>query len=356
MTAIAAAPSGLSKQRICQALGQPRHRCYPDRRQRVRPELEPATAAAPRRLTAEQDQTILDTLHSERFVDASPRQVYARLLSEGTVLASIATFYRRLRAVEESAPRRAQRPPQRHAVPQLSATAVHQVWTWDITKLPTRSRGVYLNLYLILDLYSRYVVGWMISRKENAGLAKHLFAHTLAAHAIDPDTLIVHSDRGSPMTAHTFAELLGTMGVARSYSRPRVSNDNPYSESHFKTLKYTPDYPGRFTDAEHARDWVRSFVPHYHDRPHEGLALFTPTDLFTGRVSEVADRRQQALDAHYAAYPQRYVKGPPTVALPPNAVHINPDLALNARQILETPGSMRTVPTPVDVSLPEVVT
>lgn len=356
MNALATAPPGLSKQRICEALDQPRHRCYPDRRQRVRPTRTMVVPMAPRRLTAEQDQALLDALHSERFVDASPRQVYARLLSEGTVLASIATFYRRLRAAQESAPRRAQRPPQRHVAPQLSASAVHQVWTWDITKLPTLSRGVYLNLYLILDLYSRYVVGWMVSRKENAGLAKHLFAHTLAAHAIDPDTLTVHSDRGSPMTAHTFAELLGAMGVARSYSRPRVSNDNPYSESHFKTLKYTADYPGRFTDAEHAREWLRSFVPHYHDRPHEGLALFTPADLFTARVREVAARRQQALDAHYAAYPQRYVKGQPVVTLPPTTVHINPDLALNARQILDIPGSLRTVPTPVDIVLPEVVT
>ena len=354
MRAIAAAPPGLSKQQLCQALGQPRHRCYLDRRRRVRPTS--ATATALRRLSGEQDQAVLDILHSERFIDAGPRQIYAQLLSEGAVLASIATFYRRLRAAKESTPRRAQRPPQRHAVPQLTATAVHQVWTWDITKLPTVSRGIYLNLYLILDLYSRYVVGWMVSRKENAGLAKHLFAHTLAAHAINPDTLTVHSDRGSPMTAHTFAELLGTMGVARSYSRPRVSNDNPYSESHFKTLKYTPGYPGRFTDAEHARGWVRSFVPHYHDRPHEGLALFTPADRFIGRVSEVATRRQRALDAHYAAYPQRYVNGPPRVALPPAAVHINPDLAINARQLLATPGSLRAVPTPVDADLPEVVT
>lgn len=354
MTLIAAAPPGLSKQRLCQALGQPRHRCYPDHRPRARPAN--ATPAAPRRLTIAQDQAILDILHSERFIDTSPRQVYAQLLSEGVVLGSIATFYRRLRAAQESIPRRGQRPPQRHVVPQLKATAVHQVWTWDITKLPTTSRGVYLNLYLIIDLYSRYVVGWMISRKENAGLAKHLFAHTLAAHAINPDTLTVHSDRGSPMTAHTFAELLGAMGVTRSYSRPRVSNDNPYSESHFKTLKYAPSYPGRFVDIEHARRWVRAFVPHYHDRPHEGLALFTPTDQFTDRVPEVAARRQQALDAHYAVYPQRYVNGPPRVTLPPAAVHINPDLALNARQLLETPDSLRSVPTPVDINLPEVVT
>jgi putative transposase len=215
MSLIATAPAGLSKQRICQALGQPRHRC------------------------TEQDEAILSMLHGERFIDASPRQVHAQLLSEGIVLASVSTFYRRLRALGQTPARRLQRPPQRHTKPQLTTTAPQQVWTWDITKLPTFSRGVYLNLYLILDLFSRYVVGWMISTKENAGLAKHLFTRTLTAHAIARESLIVHQDRGSPMTAHSFTDLLGAMGVARSYSRPRVSNDNPFSESHFKTLKYT---------------------------------------------------------------------------------------------------------------------
>jgi putative transposase len=170
----------------------------------------------------------------------------------------------------------------------------------------------------------------MISTKENAGLAKHLFTRTLTAHAIARESLIVHQDRGSPMTAHSFTELLGAMGVARSYSRPRVSNDNPFSESHFKTLKYTADYPGRFEDAEQARQWVRRFISHYNDRPHEGLALFTPADLFHDRV--------------------------PTVALPPSAVHINPDLAMHASQLLATSGALTIVPTPVDTGLPEVVT
>lgn len=353
MSAIAAAPAGLSKQRICQALGQPRHRCYPDRRRRV---AKVGAAASPRRLSAAQDQEILDCLHSERFCDASPRQIYAQLLSEGTVLASISTFYRRLRALGQSTARRGQRPPQRHVRPQLTATAPHQVWTWDITKLPTFSRGVYLSLYLILDLFSRYVVGWMISRKENAGLAKHLFTRTLVAHAIATDTLIVHQDRGSPMTAHCFTDLLGAMGVARSYSRPRVSNDNPFSESQFKTLKYAPDYPGRFADPEHAREWTRSFLAHYNDRPHEGLALFTPADIFHARVAEVAAIRQQALDEHYGRFPQRYVNGPPRVTMPPAAVNINPDLAMDAQQLINTAASMRCLPTPVDTALPEVVT
>jgi putative transposase len=353
MSLIATASAGVSKQRICQALGQPRHRCYPDRRRRKA--TTPAHAPT-RRLSAEQDEAILNMLHSERFIDASPRQVYAQLLSDGIVLASVSTFYRRLRALGQTTARRLQRPPQRHTRPQLTATAPHQVWTWDITKLPTFSRGVYLNLYLILDLYSRYVVGWMISTKENAGLAKHLFTRTLNAHAIARESLIVHQDRGSPMTAHSFTDLLSTMGVARSYSRPRVSNDNPFSESHFKTLKYTPDYPGRFEDAEQARQWVRRFVPHYNDRPHEGVALFTPSDVFHGRVATVAAVRQQALTEHYARHPERYVKGAPTVALPPAAVHINPDLAMDASQLLDTPGALRAIPTPVDTGLPDVVT
>ncbi|MGB8716553.1 MAG: IS3 family transposase [Rhodanobacteraceae bacterium] len=352
MNAIANGPAGLSKQRICQALGQPRHRCYPDRRRRAKVSAK----ASPRRLTPAQDEAIMDCLHSERFCDAGPRQVHAQLLSEGTVLASVSTFYRRLRKVGQSGARRLQRPPQRHSKPQLTATAPHQVWTWDITKLPTLSRGVYLNLYLILDLFSRYVVGWMISRKENAGLAKHLFTRTLAAHAIAHESLIVHQDRGSPMTAHSFTDLLSAMGVQRSYSRPRVSNDNPFSESQFKTLKYSPSYPGRFADPEHAREWTRSFLAHYNDRPHEGLALFTPADVFHGRVDAVAATRQRALDEHYACYQQRYVNGPPTIKLPPTAVHINPDLALDAQQLLDTSGSMRNVPTPVDTTLPEVVT
>ncbi|MDN5923375.1 MAG: DDE-type integrase/transposase/recombinase [Xanthomonadales bacterium] len=353
MNALANAPAGLSKQRICHALGQPRHRCYPDDRQR---HAKRTGNAAPRRLTVEQDKAIMDCLHSERFCDASPRHVFAQLLSEGTVLASISTFYRRLRAAGQSTARRLQRPPQCHAKPQLIATAPHQVWTWDITKLPTFSRGVYLCLYLILDLFSRYVVGWMISRKENAGLAKHLFTRTLAAHAIAADTLIVHQDRGSPMTAHCFTDLLVDMGVQRSHSRPRVSNDTPFSESQFKTIKFAPNYPGRFTDAEHAREWLRGFLAYYNERPHEGLALFTPADVFHGRVTAVAAIRQRALDEHYARFPQRYVNGPPCVRLPPNAVHINPDLALDGQQLIDTTGSMRNLPTPVDTTLPEVVT
>jgi putative transposase len=353
MTLLSNAPAGLSKQRICAALGERRHRCYVDTRSRTRP--KPARPQ-PRQLTSEQRQDALDALHAPEFCDASPRQVHAQLLSAGQVLASVSTFYRLLRAQGEAMPRRLQRPTQTHVRPQLVASAPNQVWTWDITKLPTVARGVYLNLYLILDLYSRFVVGWMISRKENAGLARHLFKRVLSAHAVAKDTLIVHQDRGSPMTAHTFAELLCSLGVERSHSRPRTSNDNPFSESQFKTLKYAPDYPGRFEDDDHARTWTRRFVDNYnHHRPHEGIALFTPANLFLGQVDDILSVRQQALDVHYTEHPERYVHGRPKAARPPTEVWINPDLALPADQLLATTGALKAQETQIEADLPEVV-
>jgi putative transposase len=324
-------------------------------RKRMRHRVK-AAMPQPRQLGPEQQKAALDALHSPEFCDASPRQVYAQLLSAGRVLASVSTFYRLLRDHGETAPRRLQRRPQQHARPQLQATAPNQVWTWDITKLPTQMRGVYLNLYVILDLYSRFVVGWMISRKENAGLAKHLFSRVLTAHAVPKDTLIVHQDRGAPMTAHTFGELLGTLGVERSFSRPRTSNDNAFSESQFKTLKYSASYPGRFNHIEHARAWTRGFVTHYnHHRPHEGIALFTPANVFLGQVDELVSVRQAALDAHHAEHPERYVNGPPTATQPPAVVWINPDLALPATELLSTAGAFKCGTAPVEVELPEVV-
>lgn len=353
MSVLAAAPPGLSKARICAALGQPRHRCYPDRRKRVR---SGPKRTQPRQLTPEQRQEVLDVLHAPQHCDATPRQVHAQLLSDGQVLASVSTFYRVLRTQDETVPRRLQRPPQTYVRPQLKATAPHQVWTWDITKLPTQVRGVYLCLYLILDLYSRFVVGWMISRKENAGLARHLFQRVIERYAVPKDTLIVHQDRGAPMTAHSFAELLSEMGVERSHSRPRTSNDNAYSESQFKTLKYTPDYPGRFDDADHARSWMRGFVQHYnYHRAHEGIALYTPANLFHGEVEAVHQVRQQALDAHYAKHRERYVQGPPRAARPPVEVWINPDRTLPADQLLQTPGALRSTQNQEETELPEVV-
>jgi putative transposase len=353
VTALQALPEGVPKTQVCRALEIPRHWCYPDRRRRspLKPEPSPGRGLSPA-----ENQALLDHLHSERFQDAAPRQVYATLLSEGALIASISTMYRRLRTRQESGERRHQRPTQHHVKPQLEATAPNQIFTWDITKLPTLTRGMYLCLYVILDLFSRYVVGWMVSHKENAGLARHLFSAVLTRRQIDPKGLIVHQDRGSPMIAHSFAELLSGLGVEQSFSRPRVSNDNPYSESQFKTTKYWPGYPGRFHDAEHARHWGREFFPAYNQRPHEGLALFTPEDAYTDRVEAVWQIRQATMDRHYAEHPARYVNGPPTVRRPPQRVAINPDDGQPADQVLANPSSFMTVPTPVSVELPEVVT
>jgi putative transposase len=349
-----ALPAGVPKTQACRALGVPRHWCYPDKRQRAsRPR---SGARQPRQLTPAQQAETLAALHSERFQDQAPRQVYGALLSEGTKLASVSTMYRLLRAGGESRPRRAQRPPQRHIRPRLTARAPNECWTWDITKLPTYTRGVYLSLYVILDLFSRYVVGWMVSRKENAGLARHLFARVLAHHGIAPGSLIVHQDRGAPMIAHSFADLMSELGVERSYSRPRVSNDNAFSESQFKTLKFDPSYPGRFVDPADARTWGRTFFPYYNTRPHEGLALFTPADVFTNRIEQTWAVRQAALDRHYADHPERYVNGPPRAARPPSVVAINPDDATPASELMATPDGFASKSTPVSTELPEVVT
>jgi putative transposase len=281
-------------------------------------------APSPRRLDDDERQHVLDTLHLAEFADQPPAEVYATLLGRGEYLASIRTMYRVLAEAGESKERRNQRAPQQHAVPSLTATAPNQVWTWDITKLATEKKGVFLMAYVIIDLFSRFVVGWMVAAKECKHLAAQLFAETIARHGIVPG-LQVHSDRGSTMKSDTLAQLLDTLGASRSFSRPRVSNDNPFSEAQFKTLKYQPDYPGRFASDLHSRAWLQDFFAWHNDHHHHtGLALFTPADVFHGRVAEVASIRQAALDTAYAAHPERFPNGQPRALLPPDAVYINP--------------------------------
>jgi len=281
----------------CRALDLPRATVY--RQLRPKAQSEPKRRPpSPRRLAEAERQKVLEVLHSERFCDQPPREVYAELLEEGKYLASVRTMYRILAEQSEVRERRNQRAPRRFPVPSLSATAPNQVWTWDISKLATFQSGVFLNLYVILDLWSRYVVAYMIAERENSALAKQLFAEAITRYDVDADTLTVHMDRGAPMTSLGFADLLGALRVERSYSRPRVSNDNPYSESLFKTVKYQPDYPGRFRSPREARAWAGEFFPWYNtSHHHEGLALYTPETLFFGRVEEVAAIRQRALDA-----------------------------------------------------------
>jgi putative transposase len=311
----------------CSALGVSRATVY----RATRPPTPPTfgkRAPSPRRLSDDERQAIVDVMHTPEFVDQPPMEVFAKLLGRGIYLASIRTIYRVLAELGESKERRNQRPPHRHVKPSLTATGPNQVWTWDITKLATLEKGIFLHAYVIIDLFSRYVVGWMVAAKECKHLAAQLFADTVARHGIDPG-LVVHSDRGAAMKSDTLAQLPATLGVDQSFSRPRVSDDNAFSEAQFKTLKYQPDYPGRFTGLMHARGWLEPFFSwHNDDHHHSGLALFTPADVFFGRVVTVHAVRQKALDTAYALHPQRFPNGPPIAALPPAAVHINPLEAL----------------------------
>jgi putative transposase len=311
----------------CAVLGVSRATLY----RATAPSAPPAVrerAPSPRRLSDDERQAIVDVMHTPEFVDQPPMEVYAKLLSRGVYLASIRTIYRVLAELGESKERRNQRLPHPHAKPSLTATAPNQVWTWDITKLATLERGVFLHAYVIIDLFSRYVVGWMVAAKECKHLAAQLFAEAVARHGVEPG-LTVHSDRGSAMKSDTLAQLLGTLGVSQSFSRPRVSDDNAFSEAQFKTLKYQPDYPGRFSGVMHARGWLEPFFAwHNDDHHHSGLALFTPAEVFFGRVAAVHRVRQDALDTQYALRPERFPNGPPRAALPPAEVHINPLEAL----------------------------
>lgn len=309
--------------RACGALGVSRATIYRSTGRPSTPKWHPR-APSPRRLSDAERAAVLDVLHSPEFADQPPHEVYATLLSRGLYLASIRTMYRLLAERGETQERRNQRRPLVHTKPSLTATAPNQVWTWDITKLATTAVGVFLHAYVIIDLFSRYVVGWMVASKECKHLAAQLFAETIARHGVEPG-LTVHADRGSAMKSDTLAQLLATLGVERSFSRPHVSDDNAFSEAQFKTLKYQPDYPGRFLGEVHARGWLAPFFGWHNDEHHHsGLALFTPADVFFGRVEAIRIVRQAALDAAHQAHPERFPHGAPQVALPPREVSLNP--------------------------------
>jgi len=317
------AEPGVSVHAACDALGLSRATAY----RSTSPDTPPAMRerrANPRRLSDDERKAIVDVMHAPEFVDQPPMEVFGKLLSQGIYLASIRTIYRVLAELGETKERRNQRLPHKYAKPTLCATAPNQVWTWDITKLATLQKGVFLHAYVILDLFSRYVVGWMVAAKECKHLAAQLFADTVARHGIEPG-LTVHSDRGAAMKSDTLARLLATLGVDQSFSRPHVSDDNPFQESHFKTMKYQPDYPGHFASVLHARAWLQEFIGwHNDDHQHSGLALFTPADVFFDRIGVVHAARQGALDAAYALHPERFPNGAPKAALPPAEVNINP--------------------------------
>lgn len=279
----------------------------------------------PRALSAEERTQVTEVLTGDEYQNQPPAQVYFNLLQQGIYLCSISTMHRLMRDDGLNGERRQQRPPSPQAIPRLLATAPNQVWTWDIAKLPTQKRGEYLSLYVMMDLFSRYIVAWMLSRKENSALSSQLIDEAYQRHAIQPDTLTLHQDRGVPMTAHCYLDLLGELAITASHSRPRVSNDNPMSESQFKTMKYQPDYPRRFDDYDHAMRWCEDYVHWYnHGHHHSSLAGFTPHQVFSGEYQDIARVRQTALDEMYDRHPERFSKGRPITSMPPLEVYINP--------------------------------
>lgn len=310
---------------LCQALEVPRASFY---RQRVR-KTPTAWAGIRKRpehaLSDGERQTVLATLHEPRFVDLAPPQVYARLLEEGQYLCSVRTMYRLLAANEEVRERRAVASRVVYTQPELLATRPNEVWSWDITKLKGPAKGTYYYLYVILDIFSRYVVGWMIALREASTLAQRLIAETCRKQQIVEGQLTLHADRGSSMKSKGVAELLADLGVTKTHSRPHVSNDNPFSESQFKTMKYRPEFPRRFGSVQDARAFGCTFFPWYdHEHRHGGLALYTPGDVHYGRLPEVHRQRQLALDDAYRRHPNRFVRKVPQAALPPQVVWINP--------------------------------
>lgn len=308
---------------VCRGLGVARASLY--RRRRPQPIPKPRRSRPARSLSPEERQEVLATLHSDRFVDAAPAQVVATLLEEDErYLCSTRTMYRVLDDAKEVRERRNQRQHPNYTKPELLATRPNQVWSWDITKLKGPAKWVYYSLYVILDLFSRYVVGWMLAESERASLAERLIEQTCAKEGIQPGQLLVHADRGSPMTSKSVAMLLADLGVDKTHSRPHVSNDNPYSEAQFRTLKYRPEMPERFGSVQHGREDIHDLMGWYNnDHHHSGIAYLTPATVHRGLADDVLAQRHLIRMAAYAAHPERFVNGPPQLEKLPSAVWIN---------------------------------
>jgi len=308
-----------STARACALLGRARASHYRALQPSVPAQRGRRPAPANALTTAERDR-ILQVLNSARFRDKSVAQTWATLLDEGVYLASRSTMHRVLRACGQSRERRRQASHPARAKPELMATAPNQVWSWDITKLRGPDRGVYYDLYVVLDIYSRYIVGWTVAAREDAQIAKNLLAEAIAVHG-RPGS--VHADRGTSMTSKPVAQLLVDLGVTRSHSRPHVSNDNPYSEAQFKTLKYAPAFPGHFGSLPDARAFCEQFFAYYnHEHRHSGIGLHTPASVHHGTATEIRAQRAATLTAAYTANPSRFHR-PPAPPQPPAAAWIN---------------------------------
>ena len=306
----------------CKAFGVSRATYYRHTAPGETPSKRPSS---PRALSPQEREDVLDTLHSDRFIDMAPREVYATLLDEGEYLCSIRTMYRILEENQEVRERRNQLSHPTYSKPELLATQPNEVWSWDITKLLGPTKWSYFYLYVILDIFSRYVVGWMVADRESAELAGRLIHETCSKQEISSGQLTLHADRGSSMRSKPVALLLSDLGVTKTHSRPYTSDDNPFSESQFKTLKYRPDFPQRFGCLEDARQFCRSFFSWYNEEHrHSGINLLTPEAVHHGLSGQILQARDQVLSAAYEEHPERFVKGVPSVKHLPGAVWINP--------------------------------
>jgi putative transposase len=342
MHAIETASQMLGTAPACDALGVARASVYRQRQPAVPLAARPAS---PRALAPSERQRVLDMLHTERFLDQAPAQAHAALLDEGVYLCSARTMYRILDGADELKERRNQVARPHYVKPELSATQPNELWSWDITKLLGPAKWTYFYLYVILDVFSRYVVGWMVAPRESAALAERLIADTCAKQDVEPGQLTLHADRGSSMRSKPVTLLLADLGVVKTHSRPHVSNDNPYSEAQFKTLKYCPAFPERFGSLEDARAFGHSFFSWYNnEHHHSGLGYLTPAMVHYRFAEGVRDQRQVVLAAAFAAHPERFVGGMPQPAPLPTMVWINPPPKNSGRE--DAPGT--TIVTPDD--------
>jgi transposase InsO family protein len=312
---------------LCDALLIPRATYYWHNGCKPNKATEPVVEKIPPKnaLSAEEKQRVLDTLHSERFLDKTPYDVFHATLDEGQYQCSTRTMYRLLEVQGENRDRRGQRSHRDAVRPELIATRQNEIWSWDITKLRSTQKWTYFHLYVILDIFSRYVVGWLISDRESKELARRLIQQSALKQGIQPNQLTLHSDNGPSMKSHTVAQLLEHLGVAKTHNRPYTSNDNPFSESQFKTMKYCPEFPGEFATLSHGEAFSQRFFPWYNtEHYHSGIAWLTPESVHYGRADSILEKRHEALMDAYLKNPLRFNNKPPKRKTLPATVYINP--------------------------------
>lgn len=324
MAVTASLSNSVGKQAACNALDIARATFYRHQARQNGAGNRPQRPAPPLALSIEEKQIVLDTAHEKRFWDATPYQIFAALLDEGRYLASVRTIYRVLAGNDEIKERRKQVSRQHYQKPELLATGPNQVWSWDITKLKGPEKWTYFHLYVILDIFSRYVVGWMVAHRESAVLAKRLINDTCEKQQILQGELTLHADRGSSMRSKAVAHLLADLGVTKTHSRPHISNDNPYSEAQFKTLKYSPGFPERFGSIQDAREFCRGFFAWYNTvHKHSGIGLMTPQQVHYGQALQLQSQRAKVLESAFKNHEKRFKGRMPKPFPLPDAAWIN---------------------------------